>query len=45
MQHQYPNEIVTPWGGMKEMKQLIDRQGLAKSYQSLDYRKVKATIA
>jgi len=28
MQHEYSDNMVTPWGGMKEMKMLIDKTGI-----------------
>src|SRR4051794_6273283 len=28
MQHEYTDKMVTPWGGMKEMKMLIDKTGI-----------------
>ena len=30
MLHEYTDKMVTPWGGMKEMKELIDRTGISK---------------
>src|SRR6476661_5575208 len=28
MHHEYTDKMVTPWGGMKEMKELIDKSGI-----------------
>jgi hypothetical protein len=30
MQHEYTDKMVTPWGGMKEIKMLIDKTGISK---------------
>ncbi len=35
MQHEYSDNMVTPWGGMKEMKQLIDKTGISKKLKEL----------
>lgn len=35
MEHQYTDEMVTPWGGMKEMKELIDKTGISKKLAEL----------
>lgn len=35
MQHEYTDKMVTPWGGMKEMKALIDKTGISKKIASL----------
>ena len=28
MHHEYTDKMVTPWGGMKEMKELVDKSGI-----------------
>ena len=35
MKHEYTEKLVTPWGGMKEMKQLIDKTGISKKLTEL----------
>ena len=30
MQHEYTDKMVTPWGGMKEVKMLIGKTGISK---------------
>lgn len=35
MQHEYTDEMVTPWGGMKEMKMLIDKTGISKKLSQI----------
>lgn len=30
MQHEYTDKMVTPWGGMQEMKELLDKTGISK---------------
>jgi len=35
MQHEYIDNLVTPWGGMKEMKMLIDKTGISKKLLEL----------
>lgn len=35
MGHEYTDEMVTPWGGMKEMKMLIDKTGISKKLSEL----------
>jgi DNA-directed RNA polymerase subunit N (RpoN/RPB10) len=35
MQHDYSDNMVTPWGGMKEMKMLIDKTGISKKLLEL----------
>ena len=35
MQHEYTDKMVTPWGGMKEMKELIDKTGISKKLEEL----------
>jgi hypothetical protein len=35
MEHQYTDEMVTAWGGMKEMKELIDKTGISKKLAEL----------
>jgi hypothetical protein len=35
MQHEYTDKMVTAWGGMKEMKQLIDKTGISKKLSAL----------
>ncbi|WP_301923202.1 hypothetical protein [Ferruginibacter sp.] len=30
MKHEYSDNLATPWGGMKEMKMLIDKTGINK---------------
>jgi hypothetical protein len=35
MQHEYSDNMVTPWGGMKEMKMLIDKTGISKKLLEL----------
>ena len=31
MEHEYTDKMVTAWGGMKEMKELIDKTGISKT--------------
>jgi hypothetical protein len=33
IQHEYGDNLVTPWGGMKEMKIVIDKTGICKKLQ------------
>jgi hypothetical protein len=35
MQHEYTDKMVTPWGGMKEIKMLIDKTGISKKLAEL----------
>ncbi len=35
MQHEYSDNMVTPWGGMKEIKMLIDKTGISKKLLEL----------
>ena len=35
MQHEYSDNSVTPWGGMEEMKKLIDKTGISKKLLEL----------
>jgi hypothetical protein len=35
MQYEYTDEMVTPWGGMKEMKMLIEKSGISKKLSQL----------
>ena len=35
MRHEYVDQRVTPWGGMKEMKALIDKTGISKKLSEL----------
>jgi hypothetical protein len=35
MEHHYTDRLVTPWGGMKEMKMLIDKTGISKKLSTL----------
>lgn len=35
MEHQYTDKMVTAWGGMKEMKELIDKTGISKKLLEL----------
>lgn len=35
MRHEYTEEQVTPWGGMQQMKDLIDKTGISKKLLSL----------
>lgn len=35
MEHEYTDELVTAWGGMKEMKMLIDKTGISKKLGGL----------
>jgi hypothetical protein len=35
MHHEYSDNMVTPWGGMKEMKMLIDKTGISKKLLEL----------
>jgi hypothetical protein len=35
MRHEYTDEMVTAWGGMKEMKMLIDKTGISKKLSQL----------
>ena len=30
MRHEYSDNLVTPWGGMKKMKMLIDKPRISK---------------
>jgi hypothetical protein len=35
MEHEYTDQMVTPWGGMKEMKMLIDKTGISEKLSQL----------
>jgi hypothetical protein len=35
MQYEYTDKMVTPWGGMKEMKELIDKSGIREKMAEL----------
>lgn len=35
MEHHYTDKLVTAWGGMKEMKILIDQTGISKKLAEL----------
>lgn len=35
MKHEYTDKMVTPWGGMKEMKMLIDKTGISKKLSEI----------
>ena len=35
MQHEYTDEMVTAWGGMKEMKMLLDKTGISKKLSEI----------
>ncbi len=35
MQHEYTDKMVTLWGGMKEMKMLMDKTGISKKLSEL----------
>lgn len=35
MKHEYTDKMVTPWGGMKEMKIMIDKTGISKKLSEL----------
>ena len=35
MRHEYTDKMVTPWGGMKEMKELLDKTGISKKIEEL----------
>jgi DDE family transposase len=35
MKHEYTDKMVTPWGGMKEMKDLIDKTGIREKLAEL----------
>jgi hypothetical protein len=35
MQHEYTDKMVTPWGGMKEMKMLMDKTGISEKLSQL----------
>ena len=36
MNHEYSDKLVTPWGGMQEMKKLIDKTGISKKLGELN---------
>ena len=36
MEHHYTDKLVTAWGGMKEMKMLIDKTGISKKLSTLE---------
>jgi len=36
MNHEYSDKLVTPWGGMQEMKKLIDKTGISKKLSELN---------
>jgi hypothetical protein len=42
MKHEYTDKMVTPWGGMKEMKMLIDKTGISKKLAALDLPQSKS---
>ncbi len=35
MRHEYTDKMVTPRGGMKEMKELLDKTGISKKIEEL----------
>src|SRR5947209_20198651 len=35
LRHEYVDQAVTPWGGMQEMKKLIDKTGISTKLSSL----------
>ncbi len=35
MHHEYTDKMVTPWGGMKEMKELIDKSRIREKMAEL----------
>jgi len=35
MRHEFTDKMVTPWGGMKEMKELMDKTGISKKLSEL----------
>src|SRR4051794_33255280 len=35
MQHEYTDKMVTPWGGMKEMRMLLDKTGISEKLSQL----------
>ena len=35
LKHEYSDNLVTPWGGMQEMKMLIDKTGISKKLLEL----------
>ena len=35
MKHEYSDNLVTPWGGMQEMKMLLDKTGISKKLLEL----------
>jgi len=35
MQHEYTDKMVTPWSGMKEMKELLDKTGISKKIMEI----------
>ncbi len=36
MQHEYSDAPITAWGGMKEMKELLDKSGIRKKLAGLN---------
>jgi hypothetical protein len=42
MQHEYSDNMVTPWGSMNEMKMLIDKTGISKKLLELDLPQSKS---
>jgi len=45
MQHEYSGNVVTPWGGMKEMNILVDRTGISKKILELGLSKGNGNIS
>ena len=45
MQHECSDNMVTPWGGMKEMKMLIDKTGISKKLLELGLPQGKSWAA
>jgi hypothetical protein len=43
MQHEYTDEMLTAWGGMKEMKMLIDKTGISEKLSQLGLPNQKVT--
>jgi hypothetical protein len=35
MRHEYSDKCVTPWGGMKEMKELVDKTKISEKIAEL----------
>lgn len=44
MKHEYSDNLVTPWGGMQEMKILLDKTGISKKLLELGLPQGKTTI-